>query len=458
MPIQNPNPNKKKKKHSNQDDDEDDTVQGKQRTQFEFCKACRLNHNQGRRHIYFPNHKKALSSFLSRFQSKLKNDVAFYLKKPMPLRPEHAALNRLWCVFCDFDILESDSSFACSGNAIAHLASAEHLKGVKSFLWKYGGGMDRMDSFRISESDFTKWEKKCKLLKSEAAGGGSHGSLIGPLNDIHNESKSEYVNSFDKNKLDCLTSDVKCSNSVVPLQDHTIERSQISHSKICTVGPQILHAGTGVGLGARTPNGLPGFFGNQHYTHSVPKEGPAYSCPNDGKVYSYEGIAIGDRHSQGTSSEESRLQSLQNLTQISSSAQENGGGNVHSGAPPPWFSAAEKIQLDNKLNQGLGDLVSSLGEQMKTSKLNPKRVGAAWAERRKIELELEKRGELVRHDFGADWLPNFGRVWQSGSRKDSRKEFLGENKTWRKVDSQIEKPSQFQPYISKRMRTDNTAE
>ena len=43
-----------------------------------------------------------------------------------------------------------------SGNAIAHLASAEHLKGVKSFLWKYGGGMDRMDSFRISESDFTK--------------------------------------------------------------------------------------------------------------------------------------------------------------------------------------------------------------------------------------------------------------------------------------------------------------
>ena len=142
---------------------------------------------------------------------------------------------------------------------------------------------------------------------------------------------------------------------------------------------------------------------------------------------------------------------MQNLTQISSSAQENGGGNVHSGAPPPWFSAAEKIQLDNKLNQGLGDLVSSLGEQMKTSKLNPKRVGAAWAERRKIELELEKRGELVRHDFGADWLPNFGRVWQSGSRKDSRKEFLGENKTWRKVDSQIEKPSQFQPYISKRM-------
>ena len=116
------------------------------------------------------------------------------------------------------------------------------------------------------------WEKKCKLLKSEAAGGGSHGSLIGPLNDIHNESKSEYVNSFDKNKLDRLTSDVKCSNSVVTLQDYTIERSQISHSKICTVGPQMLHAGTGVGLGARTPNGLPGFWFSSFFQFQSGKE------------------------------------------------------------------------------------------------------------------------------------------------------------------------------------------
>ena len=41
-----------------------------------------------------------------------------------------------------------------SGNAINHLAN--HLKNLKSFLWKYGGKMDQVDSFRISEEDLAK--------------------------------------------------------------------------------------------------------------------------------------------------------------------------------------------------------------------------------------------------------------------------------------------------------------
>lgn len=44
----------------------------------------------------------------------------------------------------------------CSGNAIAHLASSEHLKEVKCFLWKYGGEIDRGDSFCVSDADFAK--------------------------------------------------------------------------------------------------------------------------------------------------------------------------------------------------------------------------------------------------------------------------------------------------------------
>lgn len=45
---------------------------------------------------------------------------------------------------------------AFSFNAINHLASAEHLKSLKDFLWRYGGGMDRIDSFRVVESDLAK--------------------------------------------------------------------------------------------------------------------------------------------------------------------------------------------------------------------------------------------------------------------------------------------------------------
>eukprot|EP00261_Vitis_vinifera_P040856 XP_019082099.1 PREDICTED: TITAN-like protein [Vitis vinifera] len=164
--------------------------------EFEFCKVCNLNHNQGRRHNYFPNHTKSLSSFLSRFLSKL-SDVRFSLKDPSPLRPEHASRNRLWCIFCDADIDELGSSFACN-NAINHLASLDHLKNLKSFLWKHGGGMDRVDSFRVSEADLAKWEKKCKLLKSTDASSseGSCRPLLGPSNEMR------YIRYLIQNSLE----------------------------------------------------------------------------------------------------------------------------------------------------------------------------------------------------------------------------------------------------------------
>lgn len=169
-----------------------------------------------------------------------------------------------------------------SANAINHLASVGHLKNLKGFLWKYGAGMDHLDSFCISKADLAKvlflwhasfvfsgimislwldvdpfikyiafnnyadgcllnpfsvlliciwlqWEKRCKSLKTEAAGEGSRGVTIGPSNDIHNELKSEYVDTFDKNNIQSLNSSF--SNGVEPLQNYTNERYQVSHSE-----------------------------------------------------------------------------------------------------------------------------------------------------------------------------------------------------------------------------------
>lgn len=156
----------------------------KKNTEFEFCKACNLNHDQGQNHKYLPNHKKSLSNFLSRFQTKLA-DIRFFLRNPTILRPELASRNRIWCVFCDFDIHETGSYFACA-KAISHLASEEHLKKLKHFMWKYGGGMDRVDTFRISEADVAKWEKKCEALGNEASSysDGSRGMQVGTSNGM----------------------------------------------------------------------------------------------------------------------------------------------------------------------------------------------------------------------------------------------------------------------------------
>lgn len=138
---------------------------------------------------------------------------------------------------------------------------------------------------------------------------------------------------------------------------------------------------------------------------------------------------------------EKTFQGLRKLAQVSSKAGEEATGNVHSGGLPPWFSSTDEKPSNEKQRSG------------KSSKLNPKRVGAAWAERRKIEMEMEKRGEIVTTKFDSNWLPDFGRVWQSGSRKESRKEFQVEINTSHNDDKRTVMPTELQPYVSKRQRT-----
>lgn len=206
-----------------------------------------------------------------------------------------------------------------------------------------------------------------------------------------------------------------------------------------------------------TPNTLSGSFDHQSSNSSFPMDPLSYSCPVNGKVVPHERIGISEASSHATSNGQSSSQGLLSLAQISSSTQEN-GGNVHSGAPPPWFNGTETNELHRKRKPGVGEIVTSQVRPLKSSKLNPKRVGAAWAERRKIELELEKRGEVSKQ-VDADWLPNFGRVWQSGCRKESRKEFQVENRVSGKDGNQVEKlTTHLKPYISKRMHGDQVNE
>ena len=119
--------------------------------------------------------------------------------------------------------------------------------------------------------------------------------------------------------------------------------------------------------------------------------------------------------------------------------------NVHTGAPPPWLEASEHGPTNGSL---ASHALSSSGKG-KSRKLNPKRVGAAWAERRRAEMEMEKRGEVVPETSDSSWLPNFGSVWQSGSRKESRKDFEKNHKLHEKNDPEL--APEIKPYISKRM-------
>jgi hypothetical protein len=319
--------------------------------------------------------------------------------------------------------------------------------------------MNRVDSFRISEADLTKWEKHCKMLKVEAAGEGSQGHTIGPSNDIHNKLNSEYVDTFDRNSLQSLNS---CfSNGVEPLQSYTNERYQVSSSELYRAAEVGAHLRGGdsyfsttlhIDQSSWSSSSITGCQDFQNSLTSNGKECSAAGNVNNGvtyQVYQDKRGANGETSSPG----------FHNLTQISSRIREETDGNVHSGAHPPWLDAVERNQADVRLKPGLGmsNTVLTVGKSGKSTKLNPKRVGAAWAERRKIEMEMEKRGEIVSYSFDDKWLPNFGRVWQTGSRRESMKEFEVESRKHRNLKTEPEPETetiQLQPYISKRMRKD----
>lgn len=129
------------------------------------------------------------------------------------------------------------------------------------------------------------------------------------------------------------------------------------------------------------------------------------------------------------------------------------GGNVHSGVTSPWLEGPEGHETHIQVERGLQETthVSSLSISQKSSKLNPKRVGAAWAEKRKRELEMEKRGDIATSSYDDNWLPEFGRVWQTGSRKESRREFEKEKQKGSKIETLSELSLKVQPYVSKRM-------
>ncbi|XP_024005811.1 TITAN-like protein isoform X1 [Eutrema salsugineum] len=416
------------------------------KSEFEFCKVCRLHHDQGPRHKYFPRHKDSLSAFLDRFRSKVA-DVRFFLKNPSVLRPQEESQNRVWCVFCDEDIVELGSSFACS-KAINHFASPDHHKNIKQFLWKYGPAMDCIDDFLISEADVAKWGKKCKALRNK----GSCGQLSGTSNDIHNKLEFETMDRIEKPSAQHINSNHP--NDVMPLLYNTNEY-QISNSEF----PGVAHYGSHLNVNASHlplyADPLRHLPGNEFGEHCIAFTGKDYS--GNGNYCTQENYQMRQDKKQIEGSYSSP--GVVGMSSISSSHSSDDSGNVHSGAPPPWLNVNDGNISSVELNQSE---MTRFQEKrpVKTCKLNPNRVGAAWAERRKMEMEMEKRGQAMSSNTDADWLPNFGRVWQSGTRKESRKEFEKEKRKLVKTESiSVEsEPVQIQPYISKRARREKSSE
>ncbi|KAM0844259.1 hypothetical protein ACQ4PT_057175 [Festuca glaucescens] len=417
---------------------------------FEYCELCRRNHDQGRRHRYFPAHRAALANTLSGFRSKLSDLRRALLRPSTP-----PGRSRLWCPFCSADLVDLDSRYAC--NAIYHLASQEHLKGVKDFLRKYGGGMDQVDSFRISEDELSKWEKGCESSSTEAQSltKGMIGPSLGPLKDIQNETTSKIMDSFAETDIPSYSNIASCV--VVPLQSPT--NGAYHPTSTACYGPSASGS-----VAYSVPFGTSGLpiepWVTTHEHHGVTSTNMFRGA--DAQMKGAQNTFTGNGQNPLASSFAHVIYFIfwstilfdfvmkyfpLQVQQSHSGGNLNQGlkANVHTGAPPPWLEASEN---DPKNGSLASHALPSSGKG-KLRKLNPKRVGAAWAEKRRAEMEMEKRGEAIPETSDSSWLPNFGGVWQSGSRKESMKDFEKKHKLPEKNNPELS--PEIKPYISKRM-------
>ncbi|XP_056447441.1 coiled-coil domain-containing protein 84 [Gadus chalcogrammus] len=106
-------------------------------------------------------------------------------------------------------------------------------------------------------------------------------------------------------------------------------------------------------------------------------------------------------------------------------------GNVHTGALPPWLQSdpLKEGSEGAEVGPSLQDFLKHK-EQEKVKKLPPNRVGANFDHSSQTN---------------ADWLPSFGRVWNSGRRWQSRNQF-------REEEGKKKREKQGESGDSKRMR------
>ncbi|KAL7834499.1 hypothetical protein SRHO_G00287460 [Serrasalmus rhombeus] len=137
------------------------------------------------------------------------------------------------------------------------------------------------------------------------------------------------------------------------------------------------------------------------------------ACMNSDVVESFHPHSYGHGEQAGPSHEDPFMAELgHGLTFIG--YQDSGSGNVHTGAVPPWLLKDPEDESAGSSKQEIGPSVQEFlkhRQQEKLKKLPPNRVGANFDHSSYTD---------------ANWLPSFGRVWNSGRRWQSRHQFRQE--------------------------------
>ncbi|XP_077990479.1 centrosomal AT-AC splicing factor-like [Glandiceps talaboti] len=448
---------------------------------FQFCEVCRRNHDQGRKHIYTKRHADRIKLILQKLKDKVKTAKAA-LREPSISSEQSLHSVKCWCYICSEEVPrhagENKNIIFKEQGLIYHLASSSHLKKAVEFLWNNKLDKNQMNKFILTEEHCQKWKESKKIAQE----------IYVRKQEQDFEEKVKKQTEIEARRLELLTEVPITSQTLLP-RPYYKSQHMILPSTSCIQTQSYNSNGSMIDTQTTSTRFNDGHsmyaapchqsyaVRNNHETMGFQKYNPrSYTVmettSNDDEDSSWPTPCTTnnnkDRKTKESSNKTSTLQSSTTTTITTSTTtdnvigvpsnrtdaaigvtnhsehrltekstlgnkrttnvkntsgltaihiQDDGTGNIHTGALPPWLQDDDEgDDEDNSRNQQVigpteEDYKKHLERQRKR-KLPPDRVGANF------DHSLQTNDQ---------WLPSFGRVWNSGRRWQSRHEYRRED-------------------------------
>ncbi|ORY05841.1 hypothetical protein K493DRAFT_333349 [Basidiobolus meristosporus CBS 931.73] len=395
---------------------------------YDYCPICKRNHSDGKRHLFSKSHQEKLDTLIGKQIEKYKK-FKIFLKDVTPIVDE-TKQPELWCIFCEREVFpSSDESsefhLVCS-HIFEHMADQEHQECLNSYFKRFKAKQQYKEEFKLTpkalNNFYQKGERKIKELKEK----------------LELEQKRKEI-AQKKREIEAIISQAPTSTQLeLPLVHETVMSSLgVLQNPTGWHGNQRVWGG-GIVKFKKAHQWIPwpidlddegrdstaAYMGNW-VINSKAKAGnegeendsTRFDDEHVYKLYEYDSAEEqeDDGEIDAGPSRASRAQAPR-LTAIQVPALKSGENNVHTeGSIPPWLQDDDD-EAEGSRNNAIGpsiDVFLKAKELERKSKLNPERIGA--------EFDRTKKA-------GKYWVPNFGRVWNTGPRKESRMEYFRETR------------------------------
>ncbi|XP_004916119.2 coiled-coil domain-containing protein 84 isoform X2 [Xenopus tropicalis] len=340
------------------------------------CNVCKRSVFTGRRkHVYERSHRERLAGLLKGFSSKVAGarkmiKVASVVKYDSL---EHE--QRFWCYCCEEEVKRHTSDGTLTvlyGGMLEHMKSPQHKKAVNKFWWIHQAERNLKEQFLLTSEEYERF--KSSLIKALENYEETEDVLIKEVAaQIREVESSRFAMLQSLLEVCFLRSNEQYPNQLVhkmPVTQPTGEEEVWSNDAHLTGRATTCIEAVPTDCDEAGPSGI------NNKALGIPPTG-------SGPCLTFVGH------------QEMPVK-----------------GNVHTGALPPWMIPDEEdgTEAVQEIGPSFEEFLKQK-EKMKLKKLPPNRVGANF-DHSSITDE--------------DWLPSFGRVWNSGRRWQSRHQYRSE--------------------------------